>query len=156
MNSFKQNTIEKRYPEHAGGCRKKVTPPKLRHITYTDLERLCLNIWWIGRQSWACPICFHLILLSWGDNCTVLWVLIRMRSKTCNGRPQKCVRKNPKGNQRCIICRPSYLRNIGSIYGKLTECHWRRFRRHRWETRNLLSPILTIPHKNKKKKSTGL
>ena len=96
------------------GCRKKTTLPKLRKIKYTDLERLCLNIWGIGSQRLVCPMCFHLICKSWGGKCRVLWVQMRMRSTTCNIRPEKVAQKNPKRKQRCIICIPTYFWNLGS------------------------------------------
>ena len=46
MNSFKhhyeflQAEYNRKALPRAGGCRKKVTPPKLRHITYTDFVKI--------------------------------------------------------------------------------------------------------------------
>ena len=72
------------------------------------------TIWGIGSQRLVCPMCFHLLRISWGGKCTVIWVQIRMRSKACNIRPEKVAQKNPKRKQRCIIHIPTYFRNMGS------------------------------------------
>ena len=72
------------------------------------------TIWEIGSQRLVCPMCFHLICKSWGGKCRVLLVQMRIRSTACNIRPEKVAQKNPKRNQRCIICIPTYFWNLGS------------------------------------------